>query len=109
MEITFINRLRSGHLCTNEYLNLIKAKNSPECECRQDIQDVNHIFFSCVLTRIESEDLCKFLKDEAKLPPPYDIRNITFSNEEKILKRITKFAIDIKDTVNLIHTTADED
>ncbi|XP_008549055.1 uncharacterized protein LOC103572301 [Microplitis demolitor] len=105
--ITFINRIRAGHICTNEYLHRIRIKDSPACECGYEIQDLNHIYFNCDLTKTETENLYSLLEQE-KIQSPYDIKNLAFSEDEKILNIITNFAIEIKSTVNLTHIVDDE-
>ncbi|XP_074111001.1 uncharacterized protein LOC141535107 [Cotesia typhae] len=106
--ITLINRMRSGHICTNEYLHRIKIKDNPRCDCGHETQDLNHIFFNCNLTKTESENLCQTLKQE-KIQAPYDIRNLVFTDNTKILNSITQFAIDIRKIINLTHITIDDD
>lgn len=44
--VTLINRMRAGHLGTNEHLFRIGLANSPLCDCGLDIQGMNHIFWA---------------------------------------------------------------
>lgn len=105
--ITLINRIRSNHICTNEFLYKIKRSETPECPCGRAIQDLNHIFWDCELTRKETDELEKFLEENKNIKPPYEIRILSFSEDHEILKKITEFTFKIKEAIDLTHTKSE--
>jgi len=56
-QIVTINRLRSNHYNLNLSLYRKNIVNSPLCQCGDPRQDVNHVIFRCLLTRIKSQKL----------------------------------------------------
>ena len=47
-KITFINRIRSGHVQLNSHLNRMDILDNPECECGAE-ESLNHIVWECPL------------------------------------------------------------
>lgn len=80
---------------TGYYLFRINARDSPNCECGARIQDLNHLFFECVLLSEPRKKLyTELLKME--LPTPFSIKYVLFRLNIKICKLVSKFIDDAK-------------
>ncbi|XP_043267260.1 uncharacterized protein [Venturia canescens] len=100
--ITLINRLRTGHIGVNNHLYRIGLVDYKECPCGHPEQSINHVFWECELNREHSDTLLGELI-KLNVRPPLEIRSLSFSQSEKVLKAIKKFAEKIKDNTYLTY------
>lgn len=84
-----ICRMRIGHCCHNVHLTKIHVKNSAMCECRLDVEDLNHIFFSCPI----NNSYKNFIPDliSTGIFPPYNIACLLSSVDKRVYKVISSF------------------
>lgn len=101
--ITTINRIRSGHIGTNEHLYKIGLSDTPLCICGDKIQTLNHIFWECPETQKASTTLTQSLIN-INIFPPFEIQSLAFSKSKKILQLIVKFTREISHVCALTYT-----
>ena len=77
--ITVICRMRFGHIRLNYHLFKLGLVESPDCDCGQDLETIDHIFFGCPL-RDALDIYFKF----KKISFPVNIEHLLALNSPKI-------------------------
>ncbi|XP_024947841.1 uncharacterized protein LOC112495454 [Cephus cinctus] len=96
--ITSINRCRSNHYSLAASLARIQILDSPICECKEGIEDLNHIIWQCSLFDNERNLLLKKLF-KLKLQLPLRIENIIDKPNSFACKFVAKFLLACKKSV----------
>lgn len=73
-EIVTINRIRSNHYNLNYSLFRKNIVDSSMCGCGESRQDINHVIFSCPLTRANSGPLLTYIMSRS--PQSFRDRNV---------------------------------
>lgn len=89
--ITFISRIRTGHTCCSDHLKRKNIKSDDTCECKEAIQDLNHVFFKCKINFAHSSEL---LIEIFKVFPEMeeDVIKLAFSGNSQVYKLLFNFA-----------------
>lgn len=89
-ESSKIIRLVAGYSFTGHYLHRIGLRESPECECRNSDQDINHIFLQCRLLENQRSLLFNSLI-KLRVFPPYSMIYLLSILDDNIAKLLLKF------------------
>ena len=89
-DITYINRIRSGHCQLNAHLYRMNIVNSPNCECDEVPQNLDHIVWFCPLYDTGRADMINFLT-KAKVPIYSPVTDIFLEQPIRVLRGILKF------------------
>ena len=89
-DITYINRIRSGHMQLNAHLFRMNIINTPNCDCGEVPQNVDHIVWFCPLYNIGREEMFNFLTRK-RVPVYAPVTDIFLEYPIPVLKGILKF------------------
>ena len=89
-DITYINRMRSGHVQINAHLFRMKIVPSPFCECGNLPQNLEHLIWFCPHRTIGRDSLLAFLC-EKNIPLYCDITELATNFKTEIIVAILKF------------------
>lgn len=91
--ITLISRLRSFHTCTNAHLTDKNILSDASCECGEEIQDADHLFFRCPLHKPHSDRLILDLRKDA-VDHGTDAASVAFSENVAAYRALARFISD---------------
>ena len=89
-DITYINRIRTGHYQLNSHLHRMKIVGSPSCECCNVPQNIDHIVWQCPLLSADREELIFNLAKEL-ITPGTNVTEIFLESSIDILMMILYF------------------
>lgn len=92
--ISTITRMRFNHCLTAQHLNKINIKESPNCACGE-VEDLDHMFFGCLINKQKSVELYKNLI-KTTLQPPLNIASILANLDLQRIRLIIDFLHEIK-------------
>lgn len=96
--IVSINRMRSGHNSVYTSLKKINMKNDCTCDCGENDETLNHIFFQCKKYKKQRKFFIELLVKNKKLPP-YNIESILSTMYESDIINIAKFINSIEKNI----------
>ena len=89
-DITYVNRIKAGHLQLNSHLHRMKIVASPYCDCGNISQNIDHIVWQCPFLHAGREELITNLAKESILPGT-NVTEIFLEYPNHILKEILYF------------------
>lgn len=87
---SIIIRLRLGRVCSSEQLYIFKKKDSPMCDCGNEVGNIDHIFFNCPINN-KPPDLYSCLP-RLNVPLPANMASLLYlTDSKKIMCAVSKF------------------
>lgn len=83
--VSILCRIRLGHCCSPAFLNKIKQRDSPMCECGQDEGTLDHVFLNCPIFGLDS--LYPYLY-KIKVPLPINFHQLLLNFHDLILSSL---------------------
>ena len=93
--IVSIHRIRCGHTSLNSSLFKHKIVDSDICKCDDSVDNVEHIFWECILYEKERKTMLKDIRKVIKVDP-LSIINLLSTTETNMLNAICNFIESIK-------------
>ena len=90
--ITTINRCRSGHYSLASSLAKIGLASNSKCECGNELQDINHIFWQCPLYNQQRHDFVTNL-NHMYIFLPNSCSSLLYKPTSKLCKLIYSFTV----------------
>jgi len=85
-----LNRLVTGYFYTRAFLFKMRLVDFPRCKCDNEIQDINHVFWSCPILFNERRKIYDVLKD-FNLQDPFSVEYLLGNINKKIAATILKY------------------
>ena len=89
-DITYMNRIKSGHMQLNQLLQRMHIVNSAACECGEAQESIEHVVWFCPFYDQDRSELLSTLEKE-NIPLYSSIADIFLTRKLDVLKKLLNF------------------